>query len=228
MWDAIIRSTGVLGLLGIGLVLLLPRSGPLVGLGIYTMWVTGPLSPFFPIGLEPILMLFGRLYAPLLVAIVSVTFGLYIEFLNYHVYDALLGLRRARRFRESRAVRFLQRLFGRAPFFTVWLCAWTPLPFWGARILATLSNYSIARYMTAAALGRLPKFWFFAALGLYWGLTDALLVGIVVGTALLATGIWFVGRRRNVSGGRIAGQPSRPGAREPALRAARRRKAATA
>lgn len=230
MWDAVIRSTGALGLLGIGLVLLLPSSGPLVGLGIYTMWVTGPLSPFFPVGLEPILMLFGRLYAPLVVALVSVAFSLYVEFLNYHVYDVLLGLERARRFRESRAIRFLQRLFSRAPFFTVWICAWTPLPFWGARILAALGNYPIRRYMTAAALGRLPKFWFFAALGLYWGLSDALLLGIAGGTALLATGLWAIGRRRRAGAAdRPAPARPRPGAPRPALPGERRRsKAATA
>ena len=32
--------------------------------------MTGPLSPLFPIGLEPVVMLLGRLYAPLLVAVV--------------------------------------------------------------------------------------------------------------------------------------------------------------
>lgn len=207
-----IRGTGVLGLLGIALALLLPRSGPLLGLGIYTMWVTGPLSPFFPVGLEPILMMFGRLYAPLLVASIATTAGLYIEFMNYHLYGALLGLGAARRFRESRAVRFLRRLFERAPFFAVWVCAWTPLPFWGARILAALSEYPIGRYLVATALGRLPKLWFFAALGLYWGLSDAWLLGIVVGTALLATVLGLlggrgerVGRRRGI--GTPAGWP---------------------
>lgn len=225
VWDAVIRSTGVLGLVGIGLVLLAPRSGPLVGLGIYTMWVTGPLSPFFPIGLEPILMLFGRLYAPLLVAAIATLGGLYIEFLNYHLYGKLLSLNGARRFRESRAVRFLQRLFGRAPFFTVWVCAWTPLPFWGARVLATMSDYPIGRYLLAAALGRLPKFWFFAALGLYWGLSDALLLGIAGGTALLATGLWLIGRRRGARATRWE-----PGRRAPGQEVASRRprEAATA
>lgn len=215
MWDAVIRGTGVLGLLGIGLALLIPRTGPLIGLAVYTVWVTGPLSPFFPVGLEPLLMLFGRLYEPLLVAGVSTAAGLCIEFLNYHLYGTLLGLRAARRFRRSRTIRFLRRLFARAPFFTVWVCAWTPLPFWGARILAALDDYPIRRYLTAAALGRLPKLWFFAALGIYWGLSDALLVGIVGGTTLLATGLWLVGRTKGARRARrrAPGREPRPSRR---------------
>lgn len=210
MWDTVIRGTGVLGLLGIGLAQIFPRSGPLLGLGAYTMWVTGPLSPFFPIGLEPILMLFGRLYAPLLVAGTATAAGLYIEFMNYHLYGTLIGTRAARAFRESRTVRYLRELFDRAPFFAVWVCAWTPLPFWGARVLATLSDYSIGRYLVAAGLGRLPKLWFFAALGLYWGLSETLLVGIAGGTALLASGLWLLGRRREAAPERAPRRPGRP------------------
>lgn len=222
LWDIVIRTTGLLGLLGIGLVLLFPPSGPLVGLGIYTMWVTGPLSPFFPVGLEPVLMLFGRLYPPLLVAGLATVAGLYIEFLNYYLYGTLLGLDRARRFRESRTVRFLQRLFGRAPFFTVWVSAWTPLPFWGARILAALSDYPVGRYLVATALGRFPKLWFFSALGMYWGLNGTLLLGVVVGTTLLATVLWLVGRRRGEAGVRLASRPPRALTREAGTRAAPR------
>jgi hypothetical protein len=71
MWDAVVRGTGATGLLGIGRVRVLPASGPLVGLGVSTLWISGPLSPLFPVGLEPVPMLFGRLYPPWLVAAVS-------------------------------------------------------------------------------------------------------------------------------------------------------------
>ena len=196
MWDGIVRGTGVMGLLGIVLVLTLRHTGPLVGLAIYTTWISGPLSPFFPIGLEPVLMLFGRLYPPLLVAGVSTTAGLYVEFLNYHLYGKLLHLEATHQFRESRVVRFLRRIFERSPFFTVWICAITPLPFWAARILASLSGYPIQRYLGAALLGRFPKLWFFSALGLHWSLNEQWLLGIAGGSVLLGAAPWAISRWR--------------------------------
>lgn len=221
LWDGVVRGTGVLGLLGILLVTFVPGAGPLVGLGIYTIWISGPLSPFFPVGLEPVLMLFGRLYLPLLVAGVSTAAALYVEFFNFHLYDRLLRLQAARGFRESRLVRFLRRLFDGAPFLTVWVCSLTPLPFWAVRILAALSGYPLARYLGAAFLGRLPKYWFFAALGLYWRLSAPLLLGIALGgSVLIGLAPWALRRWRR-GGGRAptpefaAAPRGRPEARDP-------------
>lgn len=204
LWDAVIRGTGAAGVLGFFLIALFPASGPLIGLGVYTIWVAGPLSPFFPVGLEPMLVVFGRLYPPLLVAGVSTGAGLYVEFLNYHLYRKLLRHRLARPFRESRTVDFLRRLFERAPFLTVWFCAWAPLPYWVVRILAAMTGYPLRRYLTASLLGRFPKLWFFAALGLYWTVPDSVLVGIVAVTTAFAAGMWIWRRRR---GRRTAGRP---------------------
>jgi len=47
----------------------------------------------------------------------------------------------------------------------VWLCSWSPLPYWSVRILAPLARYSMARYLLATFLARFPRFWFFASLG---------------------------------------------------------------
>lgn len=209
LWDAVIRGTGAAGLLGFLLIALSPGAGPLVGLGVYTIWVTGPLSPFFPVGLEPMLVLFGRLYAPLLVAGVSTAAGLYVEFLNYHLYRKLLAHRLARPLYDSRTVAFLRQLFERAPFFTVWFCAWAPLPYWVVRILAAMTGYPLRRYLAASLLGRFPKLWFFAALGLYWTVPDAVLLGIVGVTTAVAAAMWIWRRRR---GRRGAGRPELMGA----------------
>ena len=40
-WSVYLRTTAVLGVVGIGLTLAFPRSGALVGFAIYTLWVTG-------------------------------------------------------------------------------------------------------------------------------------------------------------------------------------------
>lgn len=201
MWDAVVRGTGAVALLGIVLVLLFPRSGPLIGLGIFTIWISGPLSPFFPVGLEPVLMLFGRLYAPWLVAAATTAAGLYIEFLNYYLYGHVAGLDSARSFRESRVVRWSRDLFERRPFFATWFCAWSPVPFWVVRILAPLADYPVGKYLVANLLGRYPKMWVFAAVGVWWSVSDRVLIIAAVAGLALGLLIWAVRSWRVRSGG---------------------------
>lgn len=194
MWRPYLRSTAALGLVGIALVATVPRSGALTGFALYTLWVTGPLSPLFPVGLEPVVMILGRLYRPVVVAAVVTGAGLYVEYLSYHLYRTALRHRATRRMRESDLVGRLGRWFDRAPFLTMWVLSWSPLPYWGGRILAALAGYPVPRYLAATFLGRFPKFWIFAALGLHWRIPAEILVGVVVGGTVAALVLWLVRR----------------------------------
>lgn len=220
MWDAVIRGTGAAAVLGIALVWLLPVSGPLVGLGIFTLWISGPLSPLFPVGLEPVLMLFARLYPPWLVAAVCMLAGVYIEFLSYYLYGYVAGREAARPVRESRLGRWARDLFASRPFLATWFCAWSPLPFWVVRFLAPLSGYPVSRYLAANVLGRYPKLWLFASVGLWWSASDGLLLGLAGACLLLGPAVWFWrrGREADVKGEardaprRLGGETPAPGA----------------
>ena len=194
-WDLYLRSTAVLGLAGIAWVLAVPAAGVLVGLAVYTLWVTGPLSPLFPVGLEPVVMLLGRVHRPVLVAAVVTAAGLHAEFLSYHLYRTALGHESLGSIRSSRFLRRIQRWFQRAPFWTVWFLSWSPLPYWGGRILAATTSYSLTRYLGATCLGRFPKFWLFAALGLQWEVPGGILVAVAGAGTLLSLSILLMRRR---------------------------------
>ncbi len=210
-WDGVLRGTGVIALLGIPAVLLLPiEFGGLAGFVLVSIWVNGPLGIFLPATYEPILMLFGRLYPPVLIAFLGILGVLYVEYLNYHLYSRLLHLEAFQVVRQSRAVSRVVRLFDRAPFFTVWLCSWSPLPYWTVRILGPLTRYPIRRYLLATLLGRFPRLWFFAALGTWWKVDLSVLVLISVASIAVAV-IVFGWRRGRVSAVRkeaLAGSPA--------------------
>jgi len=197
VWDGVVRGSAVLALAGIGVLLYAsPGAAGLVGFTVVTIWVNGPLGIFLPATYEPILMLFGRLYPPLLVAAVGILGTLYIEFLNYHLYGKILHLRGFRAARENRVVAVTVRLFERMPFFTVWLCSWSPLPYWAIRIVAPLAGYPVHRYLLATLLGRFPRLWFFAALGLYWSISTKWLAAITLGSVAVAALIWWLKSRK--------------------------------
>ena len=198
MWDGILRATGVLGIAGIGLVLWWPPAAGLVGFLCITIFVNGPLAPLLPATYEPVLMVTGRVYPPLVVALVGIAGTLYVEFLNYHLYRKALYHPRLDRARDSRAVRATVALFERAPFFTVWLCSWSPLPFWAVRFLAPLAGYPVRPYLLATFLGRAPRLWFFAALGLYVSVSTRILVGATLIMIVIAVTIAMLRGRHEV------------------------------
>jgi uncharacterized membrane protein YdjX (TVP38/TMEM64 family) len=190
-WDGVLRGSGLLGAAGIVTALVgSPAAVGIVGFVVVTIWVNGPLGMFMPATYEPILMLFGRLYPPVVVGVAGIAGTLYVEFLNYHLYARVLRARSLTGFRENPVVERLVPLFDRAPFFTVWLCSWSPLPYWAVRILAPLAGYSVPRYLAATLLGRFPRLWFFAALGAL-PIPNRLLIPVVLVAVALALALVF-------------------------------------
>jgi uncharacterized membrane protein YdjX (TVP38/TMEM64 family) len=189
-WDGIVRGSGVVSLAAIPLVLLLPAAGPLVAFMLITIWLNGPLAPFFPASYEPILMIFGRVFPPLLIASLGIVGTLYIEFLNYHLYRRLLKTKTLAPLGESKMAKRIVRWFRVAPFFTVWLCSWSPLPYWSVRFLSPLAGYNVRRHLTATFVGRFPRLWFFAALGMWWSVSTEVLLGVMFGSIALAVSVY--------------------------------------
>jgi uncharacterized membrane protein YdjX (TVP38/TMEM64 family) len=186
-WDVVLRATGVLALLAIYPAIRWPGVAGILGFLCLTLFVSGPISVVLPAAFEPMLMVAGRLYPPLLVALVAVAGNLYMDYINYHLYGAALRHPRLERARNSRLVQRLLALFQRRPFFAVWLCSWSPIPYWIVAALAPLSRYSMSKFLLATFLGRFPRVWFFASLGLVVPVDTRTLVLYVV--AAIAVGL---------------------------------------
>jgi uncharacterized membrane protein YdjX (TVP38/TMEM64 family) len=192
----VLRTTGALALLAIYPATRWPSVAGLIGFLCLTLFVSGPISVVLPAAFEPMLMVAGRLYPPLIVALVAVAGNLYMDYINYHVYGAALQHPRLERARNSALVQRLLVLFQRRPFFAVWLCAWSPIPYWVVAALAPLSRYSMKKFLLATFLGRGPRVWFFAALGLVVPVATQTLVVYVVAAIAVGVVIATYQRRR--------------------------------
>ncbi len=195
VWDGMVRGSGAAALLAIPLVLLHATTAPLVAFVLVTVWVNGPIAPFLPATYEPILMMYGRLYPPLLIGFLGILGTIYVEYLNYRLYRRILHSNALAGVRNSRAVRQLDSLFRRAPFFTVWLCSWSPLPYWAVRFLSPLTGFPASRHLLATFLGRFPRLWFFAALGVWWQVDLRWLALFAAGSVVVALVVWQVRRQ---------------------------------
>ena len=86
-WDAVIRATGVLGLLAIYPTLRWPEIAGLVGFFVISVVMNGPLSPLFPVFFEPVMFVAARVYPPFLVGLVATLGACYMEYLNYYLHE---------------------------------------------------------------------------------------------------------------------------------------------
>lgn len=185
VWDVLLRTTGVIGLAAIPFAIWFAPVGEIAGFLITTIWVNGPLGVFFPATYEPILMVLGRLYPAFGIAVVGTIGIVYVEAINYVLYQRMFAWKGADRVKESRLVAWSVHQFRRAPFFTIWLCGWSPLPYWVVRFLGPLVGYPLRPYLIATALGRFPRLWLFATLGALLRIPGTTLAGIALGTILL-------------------------------------------
>jgi hypothetical protein len=191
-WDVFLRATAVAALLGIPVVLLFADSVTYVWLAVLSLPANSPLSPILPTFFEPIIIEAAKWKPAWAVTLVATCGYMYMEYINWHVYAWVLNWDRLAGFRARRSVRWGVRLFSRSPFWMVVIFAFTPLPFWAGRALAILHRYSLRRFMVATAMGRVPRWLFYAWFGGQvrvptWVLLAAIVVpaAIVIGGRLL-------------------------------------------
>jgi len=157
-----------------------------------TVLVNGPLSPVLPATYEPLLIFFSRLLGPLPTAILGTVGTIFVEYLNYHLHRGLLKTRTGQRITGGPMVQRVVALFSRKPAFTVWLCAWSPLPYWPVRLLSPMAGLSLTRHLVATALGRFPQYLVVILLGAQLHLSTGALTMIIVGSTLLTLGVWLI------------------------------------
>jgi len=175
-WDAVIRVTGVLCLLAIYPALRWPEIAGLVGFFVISVVMNGPLSPMF---------VAARVYPPFVVGLVATLGACYMEYLNYYLHEYAVFHPKLDRVRSNYWVRKSVELFELSPFWAIVLMAFTPLPYWPARILGPLTRYPIERYLLATFVGRLPEWWLYAAFGRWLPIsTPVLILGTVAFTVL--------------------------------------------
>jgi membrane protein YqaA with SNARE-associated domain len=179
--DVFLRAAGAAALLGVPIILLIPRSVTLVWLGVLSLPANSPLSPILPTAFEPLIMEAAKYEGAVLVTLVATAGYMYMEYVNWRVYAWVLSWDRLADLQSRRSVRWGIENFARAPFWTVVVFAFTPLPFFVIRALAILHRWSVRRFMVATIVGRMPRVFFYAWFGGLLRVPTWILVAVVVG-----------------------------------------------
>jgi len=179
--DMFLRAAAVFALAGIPIVLLFPHTVTLVWLGVLSLPANSPLSPLLPTAFEPLIMEAAKYERAIPVTLVATAGYMYMEYVNWRVYAWVLSWDRLTSLGSRRSVRWGIDHFARAPFWTVVVFAFTPLPFFVVRALAILHRWPVWRFMVATLVGRMPRIFLYAWFGELAGLPTWMLVAVVLG-----------------------------------------------
>lgn len=136
---------------------------------------------------EPVLLFFSKFYGPLTIAMVSIAGTALTEVINYSVFKYVADLKLFHKMLQTRGVQKLVSWFKKAPFLSLWVAGFTPIPFYPFRFLVVLARYPLGRYILAVITSRTPRFYILALAGGAIKLSDTLLALLMV--ALLSVGV---------------------------------------
>jgi membrane protein YqaA with SNARE-associated domain len=114
---------------------------------------------------EPVVVWYGQESGVWPTALVATAGTVLASWVDYQAFGNLVSRLAGKSSNTSRWITRLRTAFRRAPFAVLTLSGLTPLPFFPFKALAFADSYPLDRYLSAVAIGRLPRYALLAWLG---------------------------------------------------------------
>jgi len=114
---------------------------------------------------EPVILLYGGQFNPLLVAILATLVTCWIEFFNYHFLVFVSSTRQVKSVTSNGAYQKVERWFGKAPFLSLLFSSIASIPVSPFRFFAANSHYPLVKFLISVFVGRLPRYCILALTG---------------------------------------------------------------
>jgi len=140
---------------------------------------------FFPLPTAWIILWAAREMDPLSVSLVGAVGTCIANLHDYYILNYLFGLERLRKAKGTKSYRNAVRWFSRAPFVTLAVASFLPLPIDVVRILTVSTGYPRRLYVLATFVGRFPRYLLLGYLSYELKLSNqAILVVLLVTVAI--------------------------------------------
>jgi membrane protein YqaA with SNARE-associated domain len=160
-WNFIIFSLLVATLTGMVVYYFFPDYIGLVSLFFYII----PSNSFIPFPHEPAIIYYGKMFGPAVTTLTAIIPTLIACIIDYAVLTPVFTRTRLRAMKETGIYKKLILYYGKAPFFTNFFAALSPVPFSPIRILSVSSAYPLWKYSCSVVLGRIPRYYVLALSG---------------------------------------------------------------
>jgi len=137
---------------------------------------------------EPVFIYFCKFYTPEIVTGVAIAGTLCTEVINYTAFQFVVDLNRFGNIKHSRYITKVIDIYGKAPFISLLVAAFTPIPFYPFRFLVVLARYPLIKYLLAVFIARSVRFYILALIGYAIKIPDKILLILFVCLILLFNG----------------------------------------
>jgi uncharacterized membrane protein YdjX (TVP38/TMEM64 family) len=136
--------------------------------------------------LEPATMIIAKVSPPWEIALLGSAAAAIAACFDYFFVRRVFRIGALDRLRSHRLFSRVERYAKVAPFLTILAFAALPLPFAIPRVMMPLIGYSFPKYVTATAVGRLPRIYVLAAFGKLFDIPNWILGAVLIGAVVLA------------------------------------------
>lgn len=159
-------------------------------------WYSVPGNSFAYLPHEPAVVYAGAIYDAWIVTVAGGVATMIAGIVDYYVVRKVFEFHRVAQVKESSIYRKAVRFFYWRPWITVAVFAVSPLPFYPIRLLAPSSGYPLWRYVSAYAVGRMPRYYLLAMGGAWVPVPTKYLLLMVVSIIATSIGLVLYVRRR--------------------------------
>ena len=114
---------------------------------------------------DPAIIFFARFHEPLIIAFVGMAGILASETINYTFFEYIVDQKFFDKVLKHKFIVKLIHLFNKAPFWTMLIVAFTPIPIYPFRFLVVMARFPLFKYLLALLIGRLPRLYLIALFG---------------------------------------------------------------
>ena len=124
-----------------------------------------PSNSFVPFPHEPAIIYYGKLFGPLVTTATAIVPTIIACIIDYAVLSPVFSRTRLADLKKSKIYVRTVYYYSKAPFWTNFIAAISPIPFYPVRILSVASEYPLWKYSFSVVLGRIPRYYFLALTG---------------------------------------------------------------
>lgn len=119
-----------------------------------------------PMPYEPVMVIMGAMYAPVLAATAAACGNLAACLIDYEAITYAFKHQALQKIQQKDIYQGAVFYFLKAPFLCIVIAAFAPfIPFYIFRVLSPTSGYPLKKYMVAVFVGRWPRYFLFAFMG---------------------------------------------------------------
>ena len=113
---------------------------------------------FIPLPTPQLAMDYGQTFNPVLTAVLGGIGSCISGLIDYALVAVIFRYDKIARIKTTRTYRYVEQLFRKAPFTTLVIAAFTPIPFEPVKLLACATQYNRMRFVLAIFIGRSPRY----------------------------------------------------------------------